>query len=41
MIYAKVSETKKFLSNNFEIKDMGETYYVIGIEYFVINHKDY
>ena len=29
-----LSETKKFLSNNFEMKDMGETYYVIGIEIF-------
>ena len=28
------SETKRFLSNNFEMKDMGETYYVIGIEIF-------
>jgi hypothetical protein len=25
-------ETKKFLSNNFEIKDIGETIYMIGIE---------
>jgi len=24
-----LSETKKFLSNNFEMKDIGETYYVI------------
>ena len=24
-------ETKKFLSNNFEVKDMGEVSYVIGI----------
>ena len=23
------SETKRFLSNNFDMKDMGETYYVI------------
>jgi len=29
-----LSETKKFLSNNFEMKDMGETYFVIGIEIF-------
>jgi len=29
-----LSETKKFLSNNFEREDMGETYYVIGIEIF-------
>jgi len=29
-----LSETKKFLSNNFEMKDMGEAYYVIGIEIF-------
>ena len=27
-------ETKRFLSNNFEMKDMGETTYVIGIEIF-------
>ena len=27
-------ETKRFLSNNFEIKDMGEVTYVIGIEIF-------
>jgi len=29
-----LSETKMFLSNKFEMKDMGETYYVIGIEIF-------
>jgi len=29
-----LSETKRFLSNNFEMKDMGEAYYVIGIEIF-------
>jgi len=29
-----LSEIKKFLSNNFEMKDMVETYYVIGIEIF-------
>jgi len=29
-----LSETKKFLSNNFEMKDMNEAYYVIGIEIF-------
>jgi len=29
-----LSETKKFLSNNFEMKDMGEASYVIGIEIF-------
>ena len=29
-----LSETKKFLSNNFEMKDMGEACYVIGIEIF-------
>lgn len=29
-----LSETKRFLSNNFEMKDMGETYYMIGIEIF-------
>ena len=27
-------ETKRFLSNNFEMKDMGEAYCVIGIEIF-------
>ena len=27
-------ETKRFLSNNFEMKDMGEATYVIGIEIF-------
>jgi len=27
-----LSKTKKFFSNNFEMKDLGETYYVIGIE---------
>ena len=27
-------ETKNFLSSNFEMKDMGETGYVIGIEIF-------
>ena len=27
-------ETKKFLSKNFEVKDMGEVSYVIGIEIF-------
>jgi len=29
-----LSEIKKFLSNNFEMKDIGEAYYVIGIEIF-------
>jgi len=29
-----LSETKRFLSNNFEMKDIGEAYYVIGIEIF-------
>jgi len=29
-----LSETKKLLSNRFERKDMGEAYYVIGIEIF-------
>jgi len=29
-----LSEPKKFLSNNLEMKDMGETYYVIGIKIF-------
>ena len=27
-------ETKKFLSKNFEMKDMGKATYVIGIEIF-------
>ena len=27
-------ETKKFLSRNFEVKDMGEVSYAIGIEIF-------
>jgi len=27
-------ETKKFLSSNFEMKDMGEASYVIGIKIF-------
>ena len=27
-------ETKRFLTNNFEMKDMGEATYVIGIEIF-------
>jgi len=27
-------ETKKFLSRNFEVKDMGDVSYVIGIEIF-------
>jgi hypothetical protein len=30
----KLHETKKFLSKNFEMKDMDETTYVIGIEIF-------
>jgi len=29
-----LSETKKFIFNNFEMKNMGEIYYVIGIEIF-------
>ena len=29
-----LNETKKFLSENFEMKDMGEASYVIGIEIF-------
>jgi len=29
-----LSETKRFLSNNFEMKDMGKAYYVIEIEIF-------
>ena len=28
-------ETKKFLSKNFEMKDMGEASYVIGIEIII------
>jgi len=35
-----LSETKKFLSNNFEMKDMGEAYYVIGIEIFRDRSQD-
>jgi len=34
-----LSETKKFLSNNFEMKDMVETYYVIGIKIFCDRSK--
>jgi hypothetical protein len=30
--------TKKFLSKNFEMKDMSEATYVIGIEYSMIAH---
>jgi len=30
----QLSETERFLSNNFEMKDIGEAYYVIGIEIF-------
>ena len=33
-------ETKKFLSSKFEMNDMGEASYVIGIEIFYINHKN-
>jgi len=29
-----LSETKKFLFNNFEMKDMGKAYCIIGIEIF-------
>jgi len=29
-----LSETMRYLSNNFEMKDMGEAYYAIGIEIF-------
>jgi len=29
-----LNETNKFLSNTFEMKDMGETYYVVGIKIF-------
>jgi len=29
-----LSETKRFLSNNFEMKDIGEAYYFIGIKIF-------
>jgi len=44
-----LSETKKFLSNNFEMKDMGEAGCVIGIEIFRdrsqgllgLSHKSY
>jgi len=32
-------DTKKFLSSNFEMKDMSETGYVIGIE-SIIDHND-
>ena len=32
--FGLLSEAKRFLSNNFEMKDMGEAYYVIGIEIF-------
>jgi len=32
--FGLLSETKKFLSNSFKRKDMGEAYYVIGIEIF-------
>ena len=32
--FGLLSEIKKFLSNNFEMKDMGAAYYVIGIEIF-------
>ena len=31
---AMLHDVKKYLSNNFEIKDIGETSYVIGIEIF-------
>ena len=44
-----LSETKNFLSKNFEMKDMGEANYVIGIEIFRdrsqgllgLSHKSY
>lgn len=29
-----------FLSKNFEMKDMGEAFYVTGIKLSVIDHKD-
>jgi hypothetical protein len=32
--YTLLHDAKKFLSNNFEIKDMSEASYVIGIEIF-------
>ena len=35
-----LNETKKFLSENFEMKDMGEASYVIGIEIFRDRSKD-
>jgi len=34
-----LSETTKFLSNNFEMKDMGETYHVIEIKIFCDRSK--
>ena len=34
-------DTKRYLSNNFKMKDMGEASYVIGIEVSRIDHKDY
>lgn len=33
-------ETKDFLSNQFEMKDMKEASYVIGIDIVVIDHSD-
>ena len=32
--FGLLHDVKKFLSNNFEMKDMGEASYVIGIEIF-------
>jgi len=32
--FGLLRETNKFLSKNFEMKDMGDAYYVIGIEIF-------
>jgi len=32
--FSLLHDTKKFLSSNFEMKDMGEASYVIGIEIF-------
>jgi len=48
-VFGLLSETNKFLFNNFEMKDMSEAYYVIGIEIFCdrsqgllgLSHKAY
>ena len=34
-------DTKRYLSHNLEMKDMREASYVIEIEIFQIDHKDY